>query len=58
MNSCHMACIPKRKYCNLSLITWPINKRKFIEVSVMSHEVLQLLVNLVVTWHGMACQHH
>jgi hypothetical protein len=49
----HGMCL-KKGYCKLSLITWPINKGKFIEVSVTSHEVLQLLVNLVVTWHAMS----
>jgi hypothetical protein len=31
-----------------------MNKGKFIEVGVMNHEVLQLLVNMVATWHAMS----
>jgi hypothetical protein len=45
---------PQKDIFLIVIITWLINKRKFIEVNVMNHKVLQLLVNRVATWHGMS----
>ncbi len=56
MNSCHMACIPKRKYC--IIINHIINKSfdKLMKENSLN-EMLQLLVNLVATWYATSTTH-